>query len=274
MRVIDIEFENQNIYEEETILPYVLKNNIDNEKFFQTVFFEITISKDPSDDIMDYVYRIFYEDVYLHNHDGDHINPNVSWYDSEDEVFHLHATLSELMGYINMAAPPMIINLVKQQGYGSIQELLDGLKEFLIVQAEKVPYYISKFKECMGMNQFPTKTSYDYNRMITLRELNGTDKPLVDIEAASGFYISTIATEPVTEVHMQCMINFPDHDAVDNWLSEILFNDITGEDSVINVFKNDKLGYFVEFNIPDYSSKKYPTIDKLIKASYAKLFSE
>jgi hypothetical protein len=178
------------------------------------------------------------------------------------------------MGYINMAAPPMIINLVKQQGYGSIQELIDGLKEFLIVQAKKVPYYISKFKECMGMNQFPTKTSYDYNRMITLRELNGTDKPLVDIDAASGFYISTIATEPVTEVHMQCMINFPDHDAVDNWLPEILFNDITGEDSVINVFKNDKLGYFVEFNIPDYSSKKYPTIDKLIKASYAKLFSE
>ena len=274
MRVIDIEFANKNIYNEETILPYILKNNIENEKFYQSVFFEIIIKKEPSDDIMDYIYRIFYEDIYLHNHDGDHINPNVSWYDAEDEVFHLHVSLSELIGYITMAAPPLIINMIKNQGYDGVDEFITVLKELLIVQAEKVPYYVTKFKECMGMNQFPTKTSYNYNRTIALRKLNGTDQPLIDIEAAAGFYIETVATEPVVEVHLQCMVNFPDHDVLDNWLPDILFEDLTGEDSVINVFKHDTLGYFMEINIPDYASRKYPNVDKLIKRSYSKIFKK
>lgn len=274
MRVIDIEFENKNIYNEETILPYILKNNIENEKFYQSVFFEITIKKGLSDDIMDYVYRLFYEDIYLHNHDGDHINPNVSWYDAEDKVFHLHASLSELIGYITLAAPPLIVNVIKNQGYDGVDEFITVLKEFLIVQAEKVPYYVDKFKECMGLKQFPTKTSYNFDRMKTLRMLNGTDQPLIDIEAAAGFYIETVATEPVTEVHLQCMANFPDHDVMDNWLPSILFDDLTGEDSVINVFKHDTLGYFIELNIPDYASRKYPNVDKLIKRSYSKIFEK
>ena len=274
MRVIDIEFANKNTYNEETILPYILKNNIENEKFYQSVFFEIIIEKDPSDDIMDYIYRIFYEDIYLHNHDGDHVNPAVSWYDAEDEVFHLHASLSELIGYITMAAPPLIINMIKNQGYDGVDEFITVLKELLIVQSKKVPYYVTKFKECMGMNQFPTKTSYNYNRMIALRKLNGTDQPLIDIEAAAGFYIETGATEPVVEVHLQCMVNFPDHDVLDNWLPDILFEDLTGEDSVINVFKHDTLGYFMEINIPDYASRKYPNVDKLIKRSYSKIYKK
>ena len=273
MHVKDITLENKEIYDNETMLPYLLKNNIDNEKFFQSVFFEITMDVNLTDNIMDMVYRIFYEDIYLHNHDTEAINERISFYDDDTRTFYMQVSLSELIGYINMTAPPLILNLIKNQGYKDIDEFISVLKELLIQERIRVPYYTMKFKECMGLNQFPTKTTYSFERIDALRSLNSGKDPIIDIEASSGYSINHVATEDVEEVHLQCMINFMNDDHVKFWLPDIL-DDLRYLDSIINVFKDEKRGYFMELNIPDYSSKKYRYIDSLIKRSYAVIFNK
>ena len=273
MHVKDITLGNKEIYDNETMLPYLLKNNIDNEKFFQSVFFEITMDVNLTDNLMDMVYRIFYEDIYLHNHDTEAINERISFYDDDTRTFYMQVSLSELIGYINMTAPPLILNLIKNQGYKDIDEFISVLKELLIQERIRVPYYTMKFKECMGLNQFPTKTTYSFERIDALRSLNSGKDPIIDIEAASGYSINHVATEDVEEVHLQCMINFMNDDHVKFWLPDIL-DDLRYLDSIINVFKDEKRGYFMELNIPDYSSKKYRYIDMLIKRSYAVIFNK
>lgn len=270
MKVTDITLMDQDYYEEDTILPYLLKNNIDNEKFFQSVFFDITIVD--MDHPMDIVYRYFYEDIYLHNHDSNGPNSSFSIYVKDTETVHLRPSISELIGYINMTAPPLIINLIKKQGYSSIQEFIDVLKELLIVQSEKVPYYIEKFKECMGMNHFSTKTTYNFERMDMLRQINGEDVPLVDIEAVHGTTIEYFIKNDDTSVHVQCMVNVQTTEQVKEYILPIL-EDMDGEDSIINVYIDFDRGYFVELNIPEYFSHRYPILSKLIKSSYSKLYS-
>lgn len=273
MQVKDITLDFKEIYEEDTILPYLLKNNIDNEKYFQTVFFEVTIDVNLTDNLMDMVYRIFYEDIYLHNHDAKTDHDKISFYDDDTRTFYMQVNLSELIGYINMTAPPLILNMIKNQGYSSIDEFIGVLKEFLIQERIRVPYYSMKFKECMGLNQFETKTTYNFDRIDALRSISTGKDPVIDVEAVFGYPIETIATENVEEVHLQCMINFMNDDQVNLWLPSIL-DDIQYKDSIINVFKDDKRGYFVELNIPDYSSNKYKYIDSLIKKSYSVLYKK
>lgn len=273
MHVKDIELQFKDEYDDDTILPYLLKNNIDNEKYFQTVFFEVKMDVDLTDNLMDMVYRIFYEDIYLHNHDATTDHNSVSFYDDDTRTFYMQVNLSELIGYINMAAPPLILNMIKNQGYKDIDEFISVLKELLIQERIRVPYYTMKFKECMGLNQFQTKTTYNFDRMDALRSISTGKDPVIDIEAAFGYPIETIATEDVEEVHLQCMINFMNDGHVNFWLQDIL-GDLCGRDSIINVFKDDKRGYFIELNIPDYSSKKYRYIDSLIKKSYLVLYKK
>jgi L-lysine 2,3-aminomutase len=71
-----------------------------------------------------------------------------------------------------MTAPPLILNLIKNQGYNNIDEFVSVLKELLIQERIRVPYYTMKFKECMGMNHFATKTTYNFERMDALRQIN------------------------------------------------------------------------------------------------------
>lgn len=273
MHVKDITLEFKEIYDEDTMLPYLLKNNIDNEKYFQTIFFEITMDVNLTDNLMDMVYRIFYEDIYLHNHDAKTDHERISFYDNDTRTFYMQVNLSELIGYINMTAPPLILNLIKNQGYKDIDEFISVLKELLIQERIRVPYYTMKFKECMGLNQFPTKTTYNFDRIDALRSLNSGKDPVVDLEAAFGYTIEEVATTDVEEVHLQCVINFMNDDHVNSWLPDIL-DDLFCRDSIINVFKDDKRGYFIELNIPEYSSKKYRYIDSLIKRSYALIFNK
>lgn len=272
MKITNIEFDEMKYYNTETLIPYLLKNNIDNEKEFQSVLLSIDIVD--MDHPMDFVYRLFYEDIYLKNHNSDYINPCVSWYDNEEKILHLKASLSELIGYINMTAPPLIVNLIKKQGYETLQEFVDVLKELLIEQGEKVPYYISKFKECMGMNHFTTKTTYNFERMDTLRTINDGKTPLIDIEAIHGASILGLVENVVDDVSLQCMINILDDNHVsDNiklWLYPIL-EEMNMSDSVINVYHDDKRGYFIEINIPSFSSCDYPELSKRIFESYNKL---
>ena len=272
MKVTNVELAEKEYYEEETFLPYLLKNNIDNEKFFQKVFFDITIEE--LDHPMDYVYRYFYEDIYLHNHDTDGINTGFSTYPNKD-VLHLRPSISELIGYINMAAPPLILNLIKSQGYKDIDEFISVLKELLIQERIRIPYYTMKFKECMGMNHFSTKTSYNFERMDTLRQINGQACPLVDIEAINGTSIERLVRQDLDfdlyVDHLQCMINVINKKQVEEVVLSII-EDLEGDASIINVYIDPDKGYFVELSIPDFYTKRNPNLMKLIKESYSKLY--
>ena len=272
MKVTNVELNEKEYYEEETFLPYLLKNNIDNEKFFQKVFFDITIEE--LDHPMDFVYRYFYEDIYLHNHDIDGVNSGFSVYVNRD-VLHLRPSLSELVGYINMAAPPLILNLIKSQGYKDIDEFISVLKELLIQERIRVPYYTMKFKECMGMNHFSTKTTYNFERMDTLRQINGQACPLVDVEAINGVSIERLARHDLDfdlyVDHLQCMINVINKKQVEEVVLSII-DDLEGDASIINVYIDPDKGYFVELNIPDFYTKRNPNLMKLIKESYSKLY--
>ena len=272
MKVTNIELNEKEYYEEETFLPYLLKNNIDNEKLFQEVFFDITIEE--LDHPMDFVYRYFYEDIYLHNHDIDGANSGFSVYDNRD-VLHLRPSLSELIGYINMAAPPLILNLIKSQGYKDIDEFISVLKELLIQERSRVPYYTMKFKECMGMNHFSTKTTYNFERMDTLRQINGQACPLVDVEAINGVSIERLARQDLDfdlyVDHLQCMINVINKKQVEEVVLSII-EDLEGDASIINVYIDPDKGYFVELSIPDFYTKRNPNLMKLIKESYSKLY--
>lgn len=271
MKVTNIELKEQGYYEEETFLPYLLKNNIDNEKFFQSVFFDITIEE--IDHPMDIVFRYFYEDIYLHNHDTDGVGTGYSTY--EDGVFTLRPSLSELIGYINMTAPPLILNLIKNQGYKNIDEFISVLKELLIQERIRVPYYTMKFKECMGMNHFATKTTYNFERMDTLRQINDQTCPLVDIEVTNGVAVERLVKHDrgidLYGDHIQCMVNVINKKQVENVIIPIL-NDMDGTDSIINVYVDQNKGYFVEFNIHGYYANRYPNLRDLIRESYSKLY--
>ena len=273
MKVTNVELAEKEYYEEETFLPYLLKNNIDNEKFFQKVFFDITIEE--LDHPMDYVYRYFYEDIYLHNHDTDGINTGFSVYTNKKDVLHLRPSISELIGYINMAAPPLILNLIKNQGYKDIDEFISVLKELLIQERIRIPYYTMKFKECMGMNHFSTKTSYNFERMDTLRQINGQACPLVDIEAINGTSIERLAKQDLDfdlyVDHLQCMINVINKKQVEEVVLSII-EDLEGDASIINVYIDPDKGYFVELSIPDFYTKRNSNLMKLIKESYSKLY--
>lgn len=271
MKVTNIELKEQDYYNEETFLPYLLKNNIENEKFFQSIFFDITIEE--IDHPMDIVFRYFYEDIYLHNHDTNTAGCGYSTY--EDGVFTLRPSLSELIGYINMAAPPLILNLIKSQGYKDINEFISVLKELLIQERIRIPYYTMKFKECMGMNHFPTKTSYNFERMDMLRQINGQACPLVDIEAISGTTIERLAKHDTDfdmyVDHIQCMVNVINQNQVKSVILPII-DEMEGTASIINVYVDKNKGYFVEFSIPEYYAVRHPNLRDLIRESYLKLY--
>lgn len=271
MKVTKIELRELDYYKEETILSYLLKNNIDNEKLFQTVFFDITI--EDIDHPMDIIYRYFYEDIYLHNHDVDGVGSGYSTYN--EGVIHLRPSLSELIGYINMAAPPLIVNMIKNQGYSDIQEFITVLEELLIVQSKKVPYYVEKFKTCMGMNHFSTKTTYNFERMAMLRTINGNDCPLVDVEVTNGVSVERLVKHDTSfdlyADHIQCMVNVIHEKQIKSVMLPIL-DDMDGNDSIINVYNDPDKGYFIELSIPDYYAKRYPNLRDLIRESYLKLY--
>ena len=164
--------------------------------------------------------------------------------------------------------------MIKNQGYADLDEFVDVLRELLIEQAKNVPYYIMKFKECIGMNQFPTKTSYDFNRIDMLRQINGHNSALVDIEAVFGSDIESLVKHDVNCVDLQCMINVYNKSQITNYVYDIIdeLNLLEG-DSIISIYKDPTRGYFIELYIGyGYDSKKYQNLTNLIRESYIKLY--
>ena len=273
MRIKNIWIDDDLYLSKDTMLPYLLKNNIENERLFQEVFIGMII--EDIDHPIEPLYRIFYEGLYLRQHNLNSLNEHFcSHYDKSENVFHLYASLSEMIGFVNMAAPPLIINMIKNQGYADLDEFVDVLRELLIEQAKNVPYYIMKFKECIGMNQFPTKTSYDFNRIDMLRQRNGHNSALVDIEAVFGSDIESLVKHDVNCVDLQCMINVYNKSQITNYVYDIIdeLNLLEG-DSIISIYKDPTRGYFIELYIGyGYDSKKYQNLTNLIRESYIKLY--
>lgn len=186
----------------ESTFPYsLLSSGIQDDYLFDTVFFQIVVEPSPAD-YVNYFYRLLWETCYIKSK-----LPSNDTSHSFDTKIVFNISLSEAMGFINKATPPLLrkkIDEIKTEN-----DVVDALKVFLMEdnKGEQV-HYTDIFRDHVKFKVFETNESLDANAM---------DK--LDRSTSHGFTIKMISSNTPFNiifstggVSMLCMIrsNGPD----------------------------------------------------------------
>ena len=129
----------------------LLYNGIRNDYIFEKSY--ITISIEDANPI-DILYRKYWEDVYLQNDDK-----HRSFIDKSK--FTMILSLNEVMMFINRAIPPRIHDLINN--IKSVNDIIDMLKEFLVVESGMSITYHSFFKDTLHFQKYEINNDIQNN---------------------------------------------------------------------------------------------------------------
>jgi hypothetical protein len=243
-----------------------LCKNFVNDELFRSNFFKIYI-KDP--DPLDILYRRLYEERYLNFKEYD-----MSKFNYGLNCFILNITINEVIYFINKVTPPIIKLKYDNKITDSIETMLDLLKHFLVEETGQLKYHISELQKSTGFNYFETSSSYDMNRNKLLRKFNPSGA-VIDIMVCDCF-AELYKEDPSLDerwINIHLMINCFTKKEIQSIIDIIMKRDDYNTDLrnkiyVLNVFKTEFEGFFVDMYIQNYYYKSIPEIHNLMLASY------
>lgn len=255
-----------------------------NDYLFEKTFFEVVIEDvDP----MSYLYRKMYETVYLRRYYTE------TSYVPENGIMEMKLSISEAIAFIKNVTPPAFQSRVEEL-FNSISSIEDSLKLFLVEEHSELDYHVGLFRKCTGLNYFETQSNYSFDRVKLLRSHNPSE-PIVDFIHFDNIFdpgnvsLSEIYDGDVygkesedwndgtlyresTNVNVHLMFN-----CLRSKELEIVYDILTYSKNlpvnvpdvhILNVFKSDQYGYFVELFVEDYDCDSCNTIQTLFKSTY------
>lgn len=236
-----------------------------NDELFRSNFFKICIRcVEP----IDVLYRRMYEERYLRLPRKD-----LSKFNNEMQYYMLNITVGEAIYFVNKVIPPILKRKYGDSQTESIEMILDLMKHFLMESTGQEGYYQSELKKAIGFNYFETSNSYDLHRNRMLRKFNPNGS-IIDVmvcDCISDLYHENPdILDTKHDIHV--MFNF----LKKNNLQQIIdiINNCEKSDVnkiyILNIFKTEFEGYFVDMYIENYKFNLAPDIQKIFKASYRK----
>ena len=141
----------------------LLSKKIINDVLFDKIFFSIVIQPE-EENYMDYVYRRLWESAY--------IKCGESVYDSDTDRIILTVSLSEVIGFIYKATPPIMKDRIKDS-ITSLESINSLLRQFLMDHnGGHLITYLSIFKNHIHFEPFETAWDYDTTGISVMREHN------------------------------------------------------------------------------------------------------
>lgn len=270
MKVIDIVKPNYD--EDKDILPILLKKHISNDIVFEKRFFRIVID---NENPIDFIYRRLWQETYLRRS-----VVNRTTHDVDGSKYTILVSFAEAITFIRTVTPPVFQPRVDELTE-SIDNIYDMLCHYLMEENGQLEYHLSVFRKCIAFNPFETQTSYNIKRMCTLRKFNPTGI-IIDVEASTcsfedlynGKVSGYLCEDDEGDTYwssswetVQLMINCHTKDELQK-VAEL----INGSDEtiwyVINVFKREDLGYFVECFTSSYETEYDKNIQDIITRTY------
>lgn len=279
MRVTKIKFRGAT---HEGFVDFTLSKGIMNDYLFDDLYFDIYIEDvEP----IDFLYRIMYEQLYLKR-----TNCKYDMSSMEGKTMKMTITLSEAILFIKAALPP-VFKPREKEAYQSINDIKETLLA-LLEEGDSQIEYLNVFKHNTGLSPFETKTDYDFKRMELMRQFNPTE-PLIDVlvcskdygEIYDGIegdeledYEGSLYREP-TGADLHCVFNCMRKTELDLMLKIIdeshyyYLNQLCNV-GILNIFKRDFSGYFVEFYIENFDSDVVKTLHEIYKRSYKQILGK
>ena len=270
MKVIDIVKPNYD--DDKDILPILLKKHISNDIVFEKRFFRIVID---NENPIDFIYRRLWQETYLRRS-----VVNQTTHDVDGSKYTILVSFAEAITFIRTVTPPVFQPRVDELTE-SIDNIYDMLCHYLMEENGQLEYHLSVFRKCIAFNPFETQTSYNINRMNMLRKFNPTGI-IIDVEASTcsfddlynGKVSGHLCEDDEGDTYwssswetVQLMINCHTKDELQK-VAEL----INGTDEtiwyVINVFKREDLGYFVECFTSSYETEYDKNIQDIITRTY------
>lgn len=141
----------------------LLAKQIMNDDLFDKIMFPVMIANDDQDLLTGLLYRRMWETTYLKR------LTYISYYDIDKERYNVNLSLSEAIGYIYAATPPIIRNKIPDS-IKSIDAILQTLRYFLIEdESGYIDTYVSLFKHHIRMEMFDTTWNINTDAVDMLR---------------------------------------------------------------------------------------------------------
>lgn len=251
----------------DTFLDFILGMNALNDIVLDRNFIDIEVNEvDP----LNFIYRRYFENVFLHR-----TAENVSEY-LGDNRYRIRISVGEGIGILKQMLPP-VFQLRARELYSTMDVLVDTLQYYLTdIDTGTLEFQIQKFKKAIGWNPFETASTYDADRMKTLRKHalaeTKTGKCL-DIYAYKDnstdgfklFYKGEVTADK--EAELQCVFGY---DSKHDLFSLIRILQENKNAKVINVFAPEGVSFScVEIYIDKFISDENKNLTDLMVATYS-----
>lgn len=154
----------------------LLENQMTNEPLFDDTYFTIYINMtDVYDDYINYLYRLLWEKLYIHQKTKSIVS---------NGVLTLKLSVSDAIGFINFATPPLLKNLIPES-IKSLESIYELLKQFLLEgngDRGEDQEYLGYFKQFTKMMKFDTAWTHDDTKINTIRKMDNIN-PICVLDA-------------------------------------------------------------------------------------------
>ena len=252
---------------EDLFLDLILGMDALNDIVLDKNFIDIEVNEvDP----LNFIYRRYFENVFLHRS-----SENVSEY-LGDNKYRIRISIGEGIGILKQMLPP-VFQLRARELYATTKVLVDTLEYYLTdIDTGTLELQIQKFKKAIAWNPFETASTYDVDRMKTLRShVLAETKTGTCIDVYAYKYLSkegfkSLYNGEVTEenkAELQCVFGY---DTKRDLFSLINILEANKNIKVINVFGPDGVSFScVEFYIDKFISSENEKLTELIKHTYS-----
>lgn len=151
-----------------TFIDRLLENKMTNEPLFDDTYFTVHINMtDIREDYVNYLYRLLWEKLYIHQKSKSTVI---------DGVLTLKLSISDAIGFIHFATPPLLKNLIPDS-IKSLDSIYEVLKQFLLEgngNRGNEQEYIGYFRQFTKLLKFDTVWTHDDTKINTIRTISKT----------------------------------------------------------------------------------------------------
>lgn len=247
-----------------TFIDRLLENKMTNEPLFDDTYFTVCINiTDIREDYVNYLYRLLWEKLYIHQKSKSTV---------VDGVLTLKLSVSDAIGFIHFATPPLLKNLIPDS-IKSLDSIYDVLKQFLLEgngNRGKDQEYIGYFRQFAKLLKFDTVWTHDDTKIYLIRTTNTKNLICVLDEYTCSFEDAfhnnmSIATE---EVIIQSTIDCVDENQIKYVSEKIMSAD--GIDIVnINCGYDGDVSITTLYHSTPSNMRVFPsTLNQVIRSTY------
>lgn len=183
----------------------LLGNKMTNEPLFDDTYFTVCINMtDGREDYVNYLYRLLWEKLYIHQKSKSIV---------VDGELILKLSVSDAIGFIHFATPPLLKNLIPDS-IKSLDSIYEVLKQFLLEgngNRGKEQEYFGYFRQFTKLLKFDTVWTHDDTKIYLIRTTNTKnlicvlDEYTCSFEDAFHNNMSIVTEEVIIQSTIDCV---------------------------------------------------------------------